>query len=178
MIRTRFFRESQYSRHDTDRADRDARWTDIQSAAIADDFERGHHRVVIVQRFAHAHEHKIPQTAFATRMQQATRLMHLRDDLARAQMSPESHLPRRAKHTAHRATCLRAQTRCETGAITHDNRLDGFAVVEAQKQFPRPSVIARDFANHVDSIRTKAPTIAAILFEPTPQWRHEMSIRR
>jgi hypothetical protein len=50
---------------------------DIDPATIADDLQRGHHRVVVMQWFAHPHEHQIAQRRVTTGAKHALQMQHL-----------------------------------------------------------------------------------------------------
>ena len=144
MIRPCLLGEPQDAGHHADGADRDSRRPEIQPAPVGDDLQRRHHRVVIVQRLTHPHEHEVSQARLAVCPQRALCVEHLCHDLARAQVPHETHLPRRAKYAAHRAPGLRAHTRGEAALVAHQHGFDGLPVREPQEKFSCQPIAARD----------------------------------
>ena len=67
--------------------------------------------------------------------------MHgLRDDFAGREMTSVTHLAGRAKHAAHRAADLRADTRGHAAGETHQHRLDARVVGKLEQIFSREAV--------------------------------------
>jgi len=78
---------------------------------------------------------------FLDRVAQHPVHMHrLRHDFPRRKMPRVTHLPRRAKHTAHRAPDLRTDARRRSPLVTHQDRLDPVRVLQRQQILPRKPV--------------------------------------
>src|SRR5205085_8435495 len=107
---------------ETDGAERDPPLAEVEPFRIADDIDRLHHRVVVVQRLPHPHEHDVAKRV-AGLAEGADDVVDLGDDLARMKIPGEATLPGRAEHAALRAAGLRAQAGGMAAGEAHLHRL-------------------------------------------------------
>ena len=94
-----------------------------------------------MQRLTHAHEHEVSQ-ALTVLAQNAAGVMHLSNDLTRAQVADKTHLAGGAKDAAHGAACLGADAGGVTAGVAHDDGLDFLAVMQLEEVFARESIAA------------------------------------
>ena len=126
-----------------------------------------------MQRLAHAHEDEVAKRR-AVCAQRALGEEDLGDDFAGAQMADESHLPRGAKHAAHRATSLRAHTNGVAARVAHDDGLDGLRIVEAEEKFARESVGTRGVGDDCGRVGEKARVVSDIRIHPSAERREKV----
>ena len=69
----------------------------------------------------------------------------LGDDFAGGEMARVAHLASRAKHAAHRAADLAADTRRHAAGVTHEHGLDAFGVGEGEEVFVGEAVARGGF---------------------------------
>ncbi len=136
-----------------------------------------HHRVVIVERFAHAHEDHIGDLLSA-RGELAREEARLVEDLGRAEIPRESGLAGRAERARERASGLRRDAdRRAVPRVLHEHRLDFFAVVQAKESFGRLIVAA---ALHDDGLdrRERQPALRQRRPQLFGQRRHLADVLR
>ena len=118
--------------------------TDGQAVVVGEDVDGGHGVVVVVERFAHAHEDDIAQ-AVAFSGEDAPDVEHLGHDFARGEMAGEAHLPGGAEDAAHGAADLGGDAGGVPAGELHDDRFDGLTVRQSQQVFARQPVAAAGF---------------------------------
>ena len=101
---------------------------------------------------------------------------NLRGNLTGPQVTRETHLPRRAKHAAHRAPGLRAQAGREASRVGHENGFDGLAVVEAQEEFACQTVCARNIVGHRRKPQGKTRVGSDVTLNPSCERRQEIGV--
>lgn len=89
------------------------------------------HRVVVVQRLAHAHEHHVADRRHAVRERE------LLEDLAAAQVGDDAHGARGAERAPHLAADLRRHAQRVAALVAHDHGLDRVPVLQAQQHLDR-----------------------------------------
>lgn len=140
MVGTLLTREPQDAGHDADGADGDMTGADIESARVCDDLQRGHYGVVVIQRFAHAHEDEISQSGFSLAAECPLAMEYLGDNLIRAEMAHKAHLSCGAKDAPHGTADLGAETGGVSTCIAHEDRLDRSVIAHLEQILPRESV--------------------------------------
>ena len=135
-------------------------------------------RLVVARRDAKAVDLVVDQqlrdVAGADLVQHPPRVQHLRHDLARSQMPPESSLPRRAKNATHRTTRLSADTYGVPSRVAHQDRFNGLAIAQTQEKLPRETVLAADFLHQSGLIEEKSLGLADGSIHPAPQRREKI----
>jgi len=141
MHRPAFLGEAQNPGDNPDRAERNALGTERDAGGIEQDIDRLHHRLVIVEGLAHAHQDDVAQArpvagrrALAL-AQDAVDMDGLGDDFAGRQVPAEAHLSRGAEDAAHGAAGLAADAGRDPAGKTHQDRFDDRAVFEGQEVF-------------------------------------------
>ena len=135
---------------------------DAESGLVLHDPEEIAHSVVVVQRFAHAHEDDVAQ-AFAGPGEDARDMPDLRDHFPRGEMPAESALPGGAEHAALGAAGLRADAGGVPVALAHEHGLDGLTVREAQEVLSREAVGAERLAGNLRQ-RERVPAAQRVEF--------------
>ena len=174
IVRLFFLREPEDSRDDSHRADADPGWTDVESASIRNDLQGGHHRVVVVEGFAHSHQHQIPEPRQALGSQGSLAVHELGHNFTWAEMPHKSHLPGGAENAAHRASGLGADAGGEATGVAHDDGFDALPVVEFQKEFAGLSIAAVQVGFDGGVIGKKTLLGGQIFLGPALQRRREM----
>ncbi len=99
---------------------------------VVQDAQGFHHRVVVVQRFAHAHEHDVERLVVQTK--RVCEHPHLPGNLAGGQIANEPHLPGQAERARHGASDLRRDAERHGGGIGNEHRFDLLAVGEPEQE--------------------------------------------
>jgi len=135
-------------RHEAARGNGDAARAEAQSPVGVDDGERLDERVVVGQRFAHAHDDDVIERrhlglgARRERILAVAHVQELGDDLAGGEVAFESGQSARAEHAAHRAADLRGDADGLAGVIdahallrcADDHRFDEGAVAQFEEE--------------------------------------------
>jgi hypothetical protein len=123
---------------------RDASGRHGKSVRIGQHPQRLHRLVVVVEWFAHAHEHDVE--ACVLHREGAREEADLSDDFARRQIARESHFSREAERAGHGAAHLRRDAEGLGGRVGNKHRLDLLPVGEGEKKLLR--AVGRPFAVH------------------------------
>ena len=175
-IRLRLRRKPENGRYDAHGADRNPRRPDAGSSPIRDRFQCRDHRVVVVERLAHAHEHHVAKAFFGIDgFQNPAYVKHLCDDFPWPQMPDEAHLPGRTEDTTHRATRLRANTNRVPARVGHQHGLDRLAIAQAQQELPGEAVGAVNFIHDLGSIEEKSLSLPDGIRDPALERRQEIA---
>ena len=162
MHRTFFSGETENAWHDAHGAEGDALGPEREAVGIAENIDRVHDRIVVMERLAHAHEDEVaetlgcrpgrwpgmvgrPASSRADNSQRAGDMDGLGDDFAGGEMARVAHLARRTKHAAHRTTHLAADTGRDAAGVAHEDGLDAFGVGEGEEIFVREAVARGGF---------------------------------
>lgn len=147
MERAFFAGEAEDAGDDADGAERDALGGEGEAAVVAQDVDGAHDGVVVVQRFAHAHEDDVAE-AFAgggggrcgVGAEGAGDVGGLGDDFAGGEMAGVAHLAGGAENAAHGASDLARDAGGDAAGEAHENGFDAFGVGEGEEVFTREAV--------------------------------------
>src|SRR2546430_15083621 len=138
------------ARHHAARRDRQAPRADAELLWIDEGAHRRERRVVVVERLPHPHVHDVRDTLAAGR-ELALPVPDLVDDLARGEISHETHLTGRAERAGHRAAGLRRNAHRVSCAVTrHEHALDVVPVAEHEQHLAGLAIRARLLAHGLD----------------------------
>ena len=147
-----FFGEFENAGHQADRRHGEAARAHVKSGGIVQPFDRRPPVRVVVERFAHAHEHHVAERlrqvggefAFfrADGAQLPRRPHHLLDDLAAGEVVEKPEFARRAKGAGHRTARLRGHTHRRAVGIHHQHRLDRRSVRQREQRLAGQPVVA------------------------------------
>src|SRR3990172_7862969 len=113
--------------NEADGRDRKAPSAHVEAAGIAEAVDGCQVGFVVVERFAHAHEHHIGY-ALSFVFYFAGEVKDLLDDLAAAQIAAKTHLSGSAEDAAHGATGLGGNAQRVALFVAHEHSLNGLAV--------------------------------------------------
>src|SRR5262245_62296781 len=99
---------------------------------ISENPERLHRLVVVVQRFAHSHQHDVE--ASIPHRERIGEDPYLAHNLSRRQISDESHLSRQAELARHRTANLSRNTEGHGRRVWNEHRLYVLPVREAEEK--------------------------------------------
>ena len=122
-------------RQHADGRERDPPRRNGQAVLVGEDPQRLHRRVVVVQRFAHAHQHDVE--ALAEHPELAQQHADLADDFAGRQVADDAHLAGQAEGALHRAADLGREAEGLRRRVGDEDRLDLLAVGEAEQELGR-----------------------------------------
>ena len=118
---------------ESDGRDRDVAVAQAEAVRIVEQRYRLHHRVVVVERLAHAHEHDVGDP-LAARCELAREEPRLVEDLAGGQVAAEPGLTGRAERARKRAARLRRDAeRRAVAEMLHEHGFDFFAVAQPKE---------------------------------------------
>lgn len=142
-----FAGEAENAGNDADGAERDTLGGEGEAAVVAQDVDRAHDGVVVVERFAHAHQDDVAEP-FAGGVcgrggggaEGAGDVSGLGDDFAGGEMARVAHLAGGTKDAAHGAADLAGDAGGDAARETHKNGFDALGVAEGEEVFARETV--------------------------------------
>ena len=153
------------------------RWADACAPLVGNDVHGFHHRIIVVQWLAHAHEDNVAEAPVRVARRQSTaNVAHLSYNLANAEVPHEAHLASRTEYTTHRTTRLRTEAGGETALITHKHRFNNLPVCELQKILSRQAIAAVDFLLLFGLVDEIAFPLPYICIRPTLNGRQEIEL--
>ncbi|MFO1521564.1 MAG: hypothetical protein U1G05_05920 [Kiritimatiellia bacterium] len=112
------------------------------AAVVANDVERLHHVLVVVQRLAHAHQHQVARPLQPAVVQEHRRAIATWATISPARRCRENPSVRWRRNAPEGAPGLGAEAGGEPAGIAHDDRLDLLSVGQAEQQLVGEAVLA------------------------------------
>ena len=125
-----------------------------EAVLVSHDSQRFHRLVVVVQRFAHAHQHDVESPA--SHCGSVDEHAHLADDFSGGEIARQPHLAGQAEGACHGAADLRGDAEGHRRRIRDEHRFDVPSVREAKQEFL--SAIRRLLA--LDELGRRDPEVA------------------